>query len=214
MSTADDKKIVEIYLLKESHLDLVTAIHLKGYEGKTNFSQLLGNAFIFKTYEWFCKGADRFGYVAFVDKKMTGFIVGAEFEMETALNKYRFSVALKHLIKHPWVLFSKQVAKGFISKIINCRKRNNNWEIEFDENRGIYLYSMAVLPEFAKHRIAKLLLKKCEEYAMAKNKKVVIAPVGNENIPSLTLYRLMEYTVDKIRQDGENKYLYKVINSI
>lgn len=214
MNPAHDESMIEVFLLEESHLDLVTAIHLKGYEGKTNFSRLMGSAFVRKTYEWFCKSAGRFGYVAFVGKKMAGFIVGAESEAGWLLNKYRLSTALKYLIKHPWALFSKAVVEGLIGKVINYRKRNNNWGIKFNKDQGVYLYSMAVLPEFAKYRVARLLLKKCEEYAKARNKKVVVAPTGGKNIPSLTLFRIMEYTVDKIRQDGENKYLYKVINGV
>jgi ribosomal protein S18 acetylase RimI-like enzyme len=202
---------IELVPLTRAWLDAVTEIHLQAYKGNVNFSQLLGKAFVRRTYAWFCEFPDRFGFVAIVNGKPVGFIVGAEFAPERQLNRYRLFTALRQVMTKPWLVISRPVAKGLTSRIPSLFRKDRDWEVKFDEDEILSLYSLAVLPEYARYRIANLLLRECEKHAVKTNKKIILTRVGVQNLSSLMVHRLIGYVVDSSKSDDTEKFLYKRI---
>ncbi len=202
---------IELISLTTAWLDAVTDIHLEAYKNRTNFSQLLGRAFVHRTYAWFCERPDRFGFVALFDEKPVGFIVGAEFAPETRLNKYRLLTGLRQVVIKPWLMFSRSMVRGLASRISSLFRKSKVWEIEFREGEILTLYSLAVLPEYARYRIANLLLKECEKYAAAIGKRLILTRVGAQNLSSLMVHRLVGYSVDPSRSEDAEKFLYRRI---
>ena len=203
---------VEILPLRQEHLDAVTEIHLEAYRDQINFSQLLGAPFVRRTYQWFCEAPDRFGFVALIDGEPGGFIVGSEFAPDGRLNRSRLVTAILQALIHPQILTSKMVWQGLLRKITSPPHEDREWQVTIVEGDYIYLYSLAVLAKYAPLRIARLLLSACEGYAKGAGRRLVLASVGADNLPSLTLYRWMRYTVDPQKSDDVDKYFYKYLD--
>lgn len=212
---------LSIKKIDNSVLDSIAEIHLETYSNVDNFSKLLGKDYVKKVYSFFINNG--YGFVAHLDNKPIGFIVGLEPYLYLYYTYIRLINLVFEIIFRPIFLFITKSKNNVTVKntLLNrvkeyCRFNKFNYMNKtFGAYNGVYICSMAILPIKEKYSIAFRLFEKLESIAVAKKKKYMIGSVGKDNFASLIFHKsLPGYSVhiDRYNKFSNEIFFVKKLN--
>lgn len=167
----------------DADLPALVRIHLAAYAGRRSLLSELGEAAIATSYAWFIGNSAALALVALVDDQPQGFLVGHHEGGERAFARHRQRAMLGRLLRRPDILLrwlrEKWADRGVVTPLSGTTT----------------FYSLAVAPDHHGRKLGNALLAAGEAAARTAGARHVEATVGNDNLPSLFLYRVMKYAV-------------------
>jgi ribosomal protein S18 acetylase RimI-like enzyme len=186
----------------------ISAVHLRAF--KNFFLTSLGINFLNIYYRCCIKNKEIVALCA-VDEndKIVGFCIGCSVSkgFHKRLMKQNF---VSFLIQGVILLFTKPMS---LARLIGNLEKNTNK----DKDDGNYaeLLSIAVDPDFKRHRLGKSLLKSFEEELKLKNcKKIVLTTDKYNNNDVISFYMKNNYTVFYEFTAYPDREMYKLIKEI
>ena len=207
----DDNTVV-IQEFEPEHLDGVVRLHHECFSVDINLSMRLGPKFLRATYKFFLDDPKSFGFVAFCQDKMVGFVCGRLGLFAGALNRYRAPVGALALLGRPWILFEVDFRKRLMQAVakFTARKKAVQDADATPKRDGptATLASLGVHPDYVHLRLSDRLLAAAESFCKSEQMQFVRAGVWRSNISSRFLYRRRGYTEDPGKTKGEALFYY------
>ena len=101
-----EKAKFEIRKMAIEDLDRVSAIHCRQFPNSRSTS--LGRPFVRKMYRWFVENQPGLSYVALIEDKPAGFVIGAIGGYGRTVFRYAIFEILFGLMRRPWLLLRSQ----------------------------------------------------------------------------------------------------------
>ena len=193
-------------------LDKVVECHFNCFNSQTNFSMILGQEFVRMTYKFFLDDKISFGFVAFYNDEIVGFIFCRSDYFVDALNHYkpRKISFLKSLIKNPLLLFNRQLLFKCIQlAFLPKTKVNLNKAPSHIDGKVATLSSIAVLNMPKSSIISKKLTEVAEQKIKEEGKLIFRAGTRFSNKKAIAFFKKRGFSIDPIISNKNTVFLYK-----
>lgn len=201
-----------------THLQGVVELHKKCFREEDNMSMRLGDRFIEKTYDFFYLDPISFGYVALTDDQVVGVITGRLDYYVDALNKYRKIYMVIGAITHPGVFFNSNTLKAgmnILKALLSGKSHHTAQPLEQAPSHvpggTATLASIAVHPDFTKHKVSDKLIDASVAYVTKKNKHILRCGITRSNMNSRFIFSKKGFVEDKVLSNNDDMYYYKKI---
>lgn len=202
-----------IRTFQSSDLEDVITLHENCFNSDENYALRMGRDFLRVTYQFFLGDDKSFGFVAFHDGKLVGFIVGRLDYFVQDLGRYQMSTGLWTFLKRPWLLIDKHLIrhslKRFPKYLFNTGMNYTPPSSQFQTDGKIStLASLGIDQTVTNLRISDRLLDAAEEFCCQKGRTYLRAGVFPTNVASRFLYRSRGYIEEKSLRNETSVFYY------
>ncbi len=199
--------------ISKEHIKGLVELHKKNAT-EENFLPLLGDKAIGKFYEWWIDRKDTISFVAILNEKVIGHILGpTKIDYRNELNKFLFPYLIEGFFlsfyKNPIKIF-KLTIKRFFSIVLSLKSIffKNKMKLGKSEsiNSGILL-SITVDPEFQGKGVALKLNNLFLDEAKLKGIKRITLSVRKSNLRAIKFYEKTGWKVLKISKNAVYFYM-------
>ena len=111
---AGESSLVVVPMLSESVADVVE-VHIEAFNGYMNAS--LGRGYVRAFLSWFCEAQDGISFIARLDGKIVGYVVGAPVGYNAQMTRDLAWVVARSMTCRPWLAWRRDIRAALVARL-------------------------------------------------------------------------------------------------
>ena len=210
---------VKVRPLSKADLHAMVQLHMNVYQEEYNISKSLGYNFVRATYTFFLTDRKSYGFGAFINGTLVGYVLGRLDYFSDDLNRYprRIFALACALIRRPWLLANNRVREYILDAIARvfarvCKRRKLDQSLEdapsHSPGKTATIASTCVDHAVRIPHVSHSLLETAEKFCRDNGMRFLRASMLAGNVPCRFLHTLRKYAVDEVLSDEESVYYF------